>query len=76
MHAEVAPVPAAGHVVGPKRVLHSGHFSVESGDLLSPPGGIGEMDRGGISTWLEIEVGCLGDGSIEEERFDDARRFG
>jgi hypothetical protein len=37
---------------------------------------MGEMDRDGISTWLEIEVGCLGDGSIEEGRFDDTRRFG
>jgi hypothetical protein len=37
---------------------------------------MGEMGRDGISTWLEIEVGCLGDGSIEEGRFDDTRRFG
>ena len=76
MHTEVALVTVVGHLVGPKRVLHSGRFSVESGDLLSPPGGMGEMDRDGISTWLEIEVGCLGDGSIEEGRFDDTRRFG
>lgn len=76
MHTEVALVTVVGHLVGPKRALHSGRFSVESGDLLSPPGGMGEMGRDGISTWLEIEVGCLGDGSIEEGRFDDTRRFG
>jgi hypothetical protein len=76
LHTEVALIPVVGHLVGLKRALHSGHFSVESGDLLSPPGGMGEMNRDGISTWLEIEVGCLGDGSIEEGRFDDARRFG
>src|SRR5262245_51485250 len=57
LHAEIAPVPAAGHVVGPERVFQAGHLAIERVDPDVLGHGVKQMDGGCIPPGLEIEMG-------------------
>ena len=71
LHAEVAPVPSAGHVEGGDRFLHGGHLAVEGRDGV---GGslVAQVDRGGVASLLEVEMSAIGGGAVEDQRLEVA----
>ena len=70
LHSKISTMPAAGHVVGPERIFHPGHFAVEGGDFGASFDGIGKVHRSGIASGLHVEVHVPGSRPIEDERFD------
>ena len=70
LHSKISTMPAAGHVVGPERIFHPGHFAVEGGDFGASFDGIGKVHRSGIASGLHVEVHVPGGRPIEDERFD------
>lgn len=70
LHPKVSPMPAAGHVVGPKWFFDAGHFTVEGGHFLIALDGIGKMNRGGVAPGLEIKVSVRERRAVEDQGFD------
>ena len=63
LHAEISPVPAAGHVEGGHRFFNRGDFAIKGGD------GVGrslvtEVNRSRVAPLLEIEVGPFDGGTL------------
>lgn len=72
LHAEIAPVPAAGHVEGGHRFLDRGHLAIERRDGMGR-GHVAEVHRGCVAALLEVEVGALDGGTVEHQGFELTR---
>src|ERR1035437_714852 len=74
LHAEIATVPTAGHVVGPERIFQGSDLTIERRHVGPLRHRIGEMHRGGVAPWLKIELSLFRGGALKHQRLNVPHR--